>query len=280
MLKQRIITALALFVILLGVLSYPSPWAFPLFMTVLVSAAGWEWGRLSGLTGAAAWSCAVAMALACAGLMLGGGNFAHHTLWAWVATAWSAIWLLYAYWLLRAGIPAWQRIPRAVRLVLGFVSLGMAWIAIVWLHGQNGISYLLSVIALVWMADIAAYFAGRAFGKRKLAPQISPGKSWAGAVGGTLGVVLMAVLGAAFLPYDNFYTQTVRHAGWPALVGLTVGIAAVSIMGDLVESLMKRSTGLKDSSNLLPGHGGVLDRIDSLLPVLPLALAATLWMQG
>ncbi len=280
MLKQRIMTALVLLVILLGVLSYPSPWAFPLFMIVLVSAAGWEWGRLSGLTGAAAWGCAMAMALVCTGLMVGGRNFASHTLWARIATAWLVIWLLYACWLLRAGIPAWQRIPRALRLALGLVSLGMAWVAVVWLHGQNGISYLLSVIALVWMADIAAYFAGRAFGKRKLAPQISPGKSWAGAVGGTLGVLLMAVLGAAFLPHNNFYTQTVQHAGWLALLVLTAGIAVVSIMGDLVESLMKRSAGLKDSSNLLPGHGGILDRIDSLLPVLPLALAATLWMQS
>ena len=280
MLKQRIITALVLLVVLLGVLSHPSPRAFPLFMILLIGAAGWEWGRLSNVPGVGAWAFAALMVASCGWLLVEHAYLGPNIFWAWVASIWSLIWLLYACGLLRAGVPAWQRIPRMVRLVVGWLSLCMAWLATVRLHAQYGVGYLLSVIALVWMADVAAYFAGRAFGKRKLAPQISPGKSWAGALGGTVGVLLMAVLGAGFLPGNHFYAQTVQQAGWAALLLLAAAIAVVSILGDLVESLMKRSVGMKDSSNLLPGHGGVLDRIDSLLPVLPLAFAATMWMQS
>ena len=280
MLKQRIITALALLIILLGVLSHPSPKAFPLFMIVLIGAAGWEWGRLSGLRGTGAWAFGAVMAASCAWLLMEHGHLGPNIFWAQAAAIWSVIWLIYACGLLRAGVPVWQRLPRVLRLVVGWLSLCMAWIATVRLH-MEGAGYLLSVIALVWVADVAAYFAGRAFGKRKLAPQISPGKSWAGAVGGTVGVLLMALTGARVWPdTNNLYTQTVQQAGWLALALLAAGIAVVSIMGDLVESLMKRSIGIKDSSKLLPGHGGILDRIDSLLPVLPLAFAATMWMRS
>ncbi|MDO4795687.1 MAG: CDP-archaeol synthase [Brachymonas sp.] len=280
MLKQRVITALVLLVVLLGVLSHPSPRAFPLFMVALIGATGWEWGRLSGLPSAGAWAFGAVMAASCRWMLATHAHFGANIFWAQVASAWSALWLIYACSLLRLGIPAWQRLPRLLRLLLGWLSLCMAWIATVRLH-MKGSGYLLSVIALVWMADVAAYFAGRAFGKRKLAPQISPGKSWAGAVGGTVGVLLMALIGARVWPNaNNFYTQTVEQAGWPVLALLAAAIAVVSIMGDLVESLMKRSVGIKDSSHLLPGHGGILDRIDSLLPVLPLAFAATMWMQS
>ncbi|MDO4768749.1 MAG: CDP-archaeol synthase [Brachymonas sp.] len=280
MLKQRIITALVLLVVLLGVLSHPSPKAFPLFMVVLIGAAGWEWGRLSGLPSVGAWAFGAVMAASCGWMLAEHAYFGSNIFWMQVAATWSVIWLIYACGLLWAGVPAWQRLPRMLRLVVGWLSLCMAWIATVRLH-MEGAGYLLSVIALVWMADVAAYFAGRAFGKRKLAPQISPGKSWAGAVGGTVGVLLMALIGARIWPSNNnFYTQTVEQAGWPVLALLAATIAVVSIMGDLVESLMKRSVGIKDSSNLLPGHGGILDRIDSLLPVLPLAFAATMWMSS
>ncbi|MGB7420341.1 MAG: phosphatidate cytidylyltransferase, partial [Comamonas sp.] len=139
-----------------------------------------------------------------------------------------------------------------------------------------GINFLLSVLCLVWAADICAYFVGRAFGRRKLAPAISPGKSWEGVWGGMAGVLVLALVWAwadgrwqASVP--SLYTQ-LAGLGWllalPALLFLT----AMSVVGDLVESLVKRSAGAKDSSQLLPGHGGVLDRVDALLPTLPLAL--------
>jgi phosphatidate cytidylyltransferase len=143
-----------------------------------------------------------------------------------------------------------------------------------------GVNFLLSVLALVWVADIGAYFAGRAFGGRftrnKLAASISPGKSWEGVWGGMLGVLLLALFwryadaaNGALVP--SFYT----HLGQKGMVFLLLSVlfmAAMSVVGDLIESLVKRSAGVKDSSALLPGHGGVLDRIDALLPTLPLAM--------
>ena len=144
------------------------------------------------------------------------------------------------------------------------------------LFRSMGVNFLLSVLALVWMADIAAYFAGHAFGKRKLAIHISPGKSWEGVWGGMAGVLLMAFIWSwsdtQWQPDSlSLYTRLAQQ-GWPYMVLAVVFLAAMSVVGDLVESLVKRSAGMKDSSHLLPGHGGVLDRVDALLPTLPLAL--------
>jgi phosphatidate cytidylyltransferase len=143
------------------------------------------------------------------------------------------------------------------------------------------------VLVLVWVADVFAYFAGRSFGlkftKRKLAPAISPGKSWEGVWGGMLGVLVLAICWvvadarlAAHVP--SFYTRLAVQSWWLLPVAV-VFMAAMSVVGDLVESLIKRSVGAKDSSNLLPGHGGVLDRVDALLPTLPLAMMLTSMVQ-
>jgi phosphatidate cytidylyltransferase len=151
-----------------------------------------------------------------------------------------------------------------------------------------GVNFLLSVLSLVWVADIGAYFAGRAFGQRftrnKLAPSISPGKSWEGVWGGMAGVLLLAVLWVwadqAMQPaVPSFYTRLARQGWWLLLLG-AIFMAAMSVVGDLVESLVKRSVGAKDSSGLLPGHGGVLDRVDALLPTLPLAMMLSSWIYG
>ena len=146
-----------------------------------------------------------------------------------------------------------------------------------------GINFLLSVLTLVWMADVAAYFAGRAWGGRwigrKLAAQISPGKSWEGAIGGAFGVLMLGLVWSAVesgmqLPLAERSLQgqlLAQHGLWTMLLALLF-LSAMSVVGDLLESLLKRSAGVKDSSGLLPGHGGVLDRVDALLPVLPLAM--------
>jgi phosphatidate cytidylyltransferase len=143
-----------------------------------------------------------------------------------------------------------------------------------------GVNFLLSILVLVWVADIFAYFAGRAIGgkftQRKLAPLISPKKSWEGVWGGMLGVVVLAVAWtladhAAHAQVPSLYSR-LADLGWPVVVVASIFLAAMSVVGDLTESLVKRSAGLKDSSQLLPGHGGVLDRVDALLPTLPLAM--------
>ena len=148
---------------------------------------------------------------------------------------------------------------------------------------QVGINFLLSVLVLVWVADIFAYFAGRAFGLRftkgKLAPSISPGKSWEGVWGGLAGVLVMAFAWVAadahwHAAVPSFYTR-MAQPGWWLLVIAVLFMVGMSVSGDLVESLIKRSAGVKDSSALLPGHGGVLDRVDALLPTLPLAMMLT-----
>jgi phosphatidate cytidylyltransferase len=198
----------------------------------------------------------------------------------WILAA--GVWVLGSAWLLRAGVPGWPRIPRALRLVLGVLGLWLAWLAVVQAR-VIGINFLLSVMTLVWMADIAAYFAGRSFGlrftKNKLAPSISPGKSWEGVWGGMAGVLL---LGLCWIVADarweaavpSLYSRLWAQGAWLLLLG-ALFMACMSVVGDLIESLVKRSAGAKDSSNLLPGHGGVLDRVDALLPTLPIAMMLT-----
>jgi phosphatidate cytidylyltransferase len=157
-------------------------------------------------------------------------------------------------------------------LVYAFAIVGcFASIIVLFSHSPL---FLLSVMAIVWVADIGAYFSGKAFGKRKLAPSISPGKSWEGAIGGGIAVLVLATLSVAYggdAFADTFAARVAHGFGWPALLAILVLMVAASVVGDLFESQLKRRAGMKDSSNLLPGHGGVLDRIDALIPVLPLA---------
>ena len=142
-----------------------------------------------------------------------------------------------------------------------------------------GINFILSVFCLVWVSDIAAYFGGRAFGRRKLALAISPGKSWEGVWSGMLAVLVVAWLWASFVDgragvdSSSIYSHLAQRMGVAGAALALVFLAAMGVVGDLVESLVKRSAGAKDSSGLLPGHGGVLDRVDALLPVFPIALA-------
>jgi len=283
MLKQRIHTALALLAAFQTGLWLDSPIPFAATLIGFMAAAAWEWGQLHSLDYRASCTLGGVFAVLCAISWAAGWLLGPAPLWLWVIGA--LLWLVGAPLLLWAGIAGWQRIPRSVRLALGVFVLWLAWLAAARARVE-GVNYLLSIFALVWMADIAAYFAGRTFGgrwiKRKLAASISPGKSWEGAIGGMLGVLLLAVCwigGELFFAGPAYATPSLYallfFLGWWILpLGIAL-LTAMSVVGDLIESLIKRSAGVKDSSQLLPGHGGILDRMDALLPTLPLAMLLT-----
>ncbi|MBT2321178.1 phosphatidate cytidylyltransferase [Variovorax paradoxus] len=276
MLKQRIITAVVLLAILLPALFYPSPVPFACVMLALIAAAAWEWARLNGYGSRVSLFLGLETLVLCA-LSWWLGLLEQSLLPVWIFA--SAAWVLGGAALLRVAVPGWPRVPRGLRLVGGLLVLWVAWLAAVKAR-MIGINFLLSILVLVWVADIFAYFAGRAFGLRftrnKLAPAISPGKSWEGVWGGMAGVVVLALAwvwadAAAQPAVASLYTRLAERGWWLLLIGV-VFLAAMSVVGDLVESLIKRSAGAKDSSALLPGHGGVLDRVDALLPTLPIAM--------
>jgi phosphatidate cytidylyltransferase len=183
-----------------------------------------------------------------------------------------ALWAIRFAPALGIGLPASQGLgARLLAMSYALAILG-AFAALAVLYRISGL-YLFSVMALVWVADIGAYFAGRRFGKNKLAPSISPGKTREGALGGLICVLLLGFI-AHFTPAlaDTFPAAVGREWGVPGLIVVLAAVTVASVVGDLFESMLKRRAGMKDSSNLLPGHGGVLDRIDALLPVLPLAV--------
>jgi phosphatidate cytidylyltransferase len=274
MLAQRVITALVLLALLLPALFASAPWPFALLTLVLIAAAGWEWARLNGGASLACVAFGAVLACACAAALAAGWTTSAPALIWWIATL---VWVLGGAWALKAGPAGWPALPLSGRWALGFLALWTAWLALASAR-VVGINFILSVFCLVWAADIAAYFGGRTFGKRKLALSISPGKSWEGVWSGMLGVMLLAFAWVAFdrsgrIDSGSLYTRLLDAHGAMALVFVLIFLSAMSVVGDLVESLVKRSAGAKDSSGLLPGHGGVLDRVDALLPVFPLALA-------
>lgn len=274
MLRTRIITALVLVALLLGALTLDSPWPFAVMTLVLIAAGGWEWARLNQARQRMAMLMGALVALAgLAALGAGWKQEAPAALW-WLG---AALWVGAAVVALRSGPTAWPHLPRQARWGVGLVALWFAWLAVA--HARVvGINFMLSVFCIVWMADVAAYFGGKAWGRRKLAPAISPGKSWEGVWSGMAGVLLLAALwmwiDTAFkVDGPSVFTRFHAAWGWVGLAPALVALCALSVAGDLVESLVKRAAGAKDSSRLLPGHGGVLDRVDALLPVVPAAMA-------
>lgn len=265
MLRTRVITALILLAFLLGVVWTGSALLFKLVIVLFFAAAQWECGRLfkarTPLVGSVLWSALLLFVLL------------KHPLDA----AYPLSMLCVAIWAIRLapalglGLPALGSIGnRLVSLVYGTAILGcFVSISALYLHSPL---YLLSVMAIVWIADIGAYFAGKAFGKRKLAPSISPGKSWEGAIGGAIAVLVLTSASVSWPALqDTFAAHVQGSLGWGGLIAVMLLVAAASVVGDLFESMLKRRAGMKDSSRLLPGHGGMLDRIDALIPVLPLA---------
>jgi phosphatidate cytidylyltransferase len=269
MLKQRIVTALVLVGMLLLAMTVGRPFGFPVFALAMVGIVIGEWLMLLRL------SKQTSIVLACVTMLV---------LWVIDSTSIAfavsiATWIVasLAWTVLAVVLFASGRFPPSDRWRSGYAWLalilpGACWFALVAAY-RTGLVYLLSILAIAWAADIAAYFAGRAFGKRKLAPAISPGKTWAGAIGGALATLLFALILIAVPQLsDSFFAVIDRRGSLLAVLAVTLLLVVLSVVGDLFESHLKRQRGVKDSSRLLPGHGGVFDRVDAMLPVVPLAL--------
>lgn len=262
MLKQRVITALILAPIVLAGLFLLEPLAFAWFVAVVVLLGAWEWANFAGIS---AQKGRMVYALVVAAVL-------------YLSSGIPAIWVLSAgvlWWLLAVALVAsypdrlagWKS-PRMIAL-MGLFVLVPFWKAMVLVRSSSlqlapdfsVLWVILYMLFLVWAADIGAYFAGKAWGRRKLAPNVSPGKSWAGAWGGVASVVLLAIIAGSLV------SLALSDLLW--LIVASSVTAAISIYGDLLESMLKRHRGIKDSSQLLPGHGGVMDRIDSLTAAIP-----------
>jgi len=268
MLKTRGITALVLLAVLLPTLFLLPPIYIGLFFLLAVLAAAWEWSRLlTPNSTRLAWLYAL-FCLVIILFLLGMQNPS----WQFALLLLAVIfWFFIAPFILAKGMNLSLQKLRPFYVVLGLILLPATWFALVFLR-ELGLVFLLSSIAFVWVADIGAYFVGKAFGKRKLAVQISPGKSVEGAIGGLLLCYAYAFLCVFYLPFEStlFGAWAIRF-GWVPMFLMATVLTAFSIFGDLFESQLKRLVGVKDSSHLLPGHGGVLDRVDALIPAMPIA---------
>jgi phosphatidate cytidylyltransferase len=258
MLRKRVITALLLVAGLALILFALPPLAAALAFAAIAALAGWEWGGLMKQDQPARVMYAFVLLLFCWQLSVAAPRIVP------VLLGVSAL-----FWLLV--VPLWFRFKWTLvgndffGYLLGALVILPTWAAMAALHAVST-WLLLAAMALVWVADIAAYFAGRAFGRHKLAPTISPGKTWEGVAGAVVGVLIYGGIVLSFTPLRDRLPL-----GIPLLASMLILLTAVSVLGDLFESLLKRQAGIKDSSNLLPGHGGVLDRIDALTSTLPLA---------
>jgi|YelNatPaOPRAMG01_1025707.scaffolds.fasta_scaffold14202_5 phosphatidate cytidylyltransferase len=275
MLRQRVLTALVLLALLLPTLLWADPLPFAALALVFCAVGVGEWARLAGYAQprtAGIWATAWAVLAAVSLWWLQQRDWQLPAAMPGFWAAGSAVWLLLLVLSLpRAQLPPWLRQPPTLA-ALGVVLMAAAWLALVALRVQGAV-FMLSLLASVWVADIAAYFGGRAWGRSKLAPRISPGKTRAGAWTALAATLLYAVLCALLSAWKaNYFSRIQGQFGWPGLFVGVVALLAFAICGDLFESLLKRAAGVKDSGTLLPGHGGVLDRIDALLPVLPLAM--------
>jgi phosphatidate cytidylyltransferase len=268
MLKLRIITALVLFALIGLCLFYFSPTVWIIFCSVLLSCTAFEWARFAqyGKLGQNLYIistlCASYILLSWQGRYLVISWLYYGAAFFWCGIA--PLWLKYKW---RLGDYPW------VAAICGWVIFLPAFDILY--HARLSplvTKKLLLTVMIVWIADSAAYFAGRAFGKRKLAPSISPGKSWEGVIGAMIGVSLYA-FAAAYLAFPLTHPLSIA-----CVILIACLLTAVSIVGDLLESLFKRQVGMKDSSGLLPGHGGVLDRLDSLLALLPFAGILLIWI--
>ncbi|MEO8224787.1 MAG: phosphatidate cytidylyltransferase [Gammaproteobacteria bacterium] len=262
-LAQRVLTAIPLLVGLLLVLFVTPLWVATTATGIVMVLGGWEWSAFAGCRstpGRVAYATGIAAALLTAGILV--PDVLPLSVVMWGALLW---WLVAFLWVLRYP----TRVPASVARLAGFLVLVPAWLALVAVVGVpgRGPALVLFALCIVFAADIGAYFAGHRFGRVKLAPQVSPGKTWEGLIGGVVLAALTAAGGGTLL-------------GLPlgVIVPLGLGVATLSVVGDLTESMFKRSVGAKDSGHLIPGHGGILDRLDSVTAAMPLFALALSWL--
>lgn len=276
MLGQRVATAIVLLIVLMGALMVSTPWPLLLLLVLAAACALWEWLRLVWPAASTRRFGPAVTAIAVGAAMVGGLHFQLdpagslsgltnlNQAMSWLIGLASAFWLLCATPMVVRGQT--QAAPQSGPIsLLALLAVVGCWWALTQFFLLYGAWFLVSLMALVWAADIGAYFTGKAIGRRKLAPKVSPGKSIEGAVGGIVAALLWVWI-SSFWP-DSLGDVLARRWSLPGAILLVVALAAISIVGDLFESLLKRRAGVKDSSQLLPGHGGVFDRIDALLPV-------------
>ena len=261
--RARIFTAVVLAAVLVGVLLYGPAWAARALFGLFIAAGAWEWSGFFAVTTRATrmgYVLLVALLASAARMLLAdAGEFSRLMQFT---TCW---WLLALLWLLIAP----QQTRAWSTAVAGLLALVPAWVALtrmveLW---PRGAQWVLFILTLAFAADTGAYFAGRAYGRLKLAPLVSPAKTWEGVIG---GMVLAAVVGYAG---SRWFDLSPR-----GFVPLCLAGAAFSVVGDLTESMFKRAAGLKDSGRLFPGHGGVLDRVDGVLATTPVMCLGLLWL--
>ncbi len=262
-LLQRIVTALVLLPVLLIVFFRLPQTAAIGVLGAFIAVAAWEWSAFLPLRRfvTRAGYTVLLLALMAGSLWIFLERFPLQIL-LWGALLW---WGIAFIWLLR--FPT--KIGSVVGAVSGVFVLVPAWTGIVALLmvSERGSEYVLFVLTIVWAADIGAYFIGRRLGRTKLAPNVSPGKTWEGFGGGLIGAIGMAIVGSWWFGWSSWY-----------LIPLAASVMAISVVGDLTVSMFKRNAGLKDSGNLFPGHGGVLDRIDSVTAAVPLFVLEATWI--
>ena len=277
MLATRIATAAVLIPLVLAALFLLPPRIFGVALLAVVVVAAHEWAKLVGFKPRRSLLFVIGTFLLGFDLLFGAPGFVDGWAPAVVLTVCGAATV---FWVLIAApwvVLAWPTRSQVALALVGWLVLIASWLALVELQSRSP-WLVLAAMAIVWIADTAAYFAGRAFGRHKLAPQVSPGKTWEGVIGALAAVAIYALALVPFAVRAGFRApiDATTVALWLVLVA---ALAAVSIVGDLFESMLKRRAGVKDSGHLLPGHGGVLDRTDALLAAMPpAALAALLFL--
>lgn len=261
MLKQRLLTALILIPLVIAGTLYLPIVAVAIIFALLMLMGAWEWSGLCGIQSVSIRAFFVVLFVGMLWYLW--QDLGSRTQLQTIANTAAVFWLLATAWIMAPNLTqAKTRYNAFVKLLAGLIVLVPAWYAFISIHAsEQGPQWILYILFLIWIADSGAYFAGRAYGRHKLAPSVSPGKTWEGAAGGFALVLLYALSAPFWLP--------VAEGKGLILVLLSLLLVPVSIIGDLFESLMKRQSGIKDSGHILPGHGGVMDRFDSLTAVFP-----------